>query len=349
MTLTEVSYYSRKFAPFALLFFLIFLIFYYLVRIIFLTVSPPQQRGLYVDPIFGKIKKPVIENATTSAGLSFTIDTIEGRPTTATESAVVYFLPQAAARFGYRERIYLIAKTLGFDTEISKHTLTGKEAEFKDDRQQLKIDITNLNFTYEYGFENDPQIFASASIPDKSLIDNAAREFLQKIGRYPEELAQGKNNTIYIAYDPSLKQMKVQNSPVGANLVEIDFYRPDLEGLPAVSPAYFNSQNYLLLVYNQYEFKVLKAQIKYFEKSDAQIGTYPLKSGDSAYEDLKNGKGWLIQNATDQKKIVIKKMFLAYFDPDIYQEYLQPVYVFLGNGNFVSYVPAVTEEYFNQE
>lgn len=38
-------------------------------------------------------------------------------------------------------------------------------------------------------------------------------------------------------------------------------------------------------------------------------------------------------------------MFLGYFDPDVYQEYLQPVYVFIGDDDFVSYVPAVSGEY----
>jgi hypothetical protein len=38
-------------------------------------------------------------------------------------------------------------------------------------------------------------------------------------------------------------------------------------------------------------------------------------------------------------------MFLGYYDPDIYQKYLQPVYVFLGNNGFVAYVPAIKEEY----
>jgi hypothetical protein len=38
-------------------------------------------------------------------------------------------------------------------------------------------------------------------------------------------------------------------------------------------------------------------------------------------------------------------MFLAYYDPDIYQEYLQPVYVFVGEPNFIAYVPAISNEY----
>ena len=38
-------------------------------------------------------------------------------------------------------------------------------------------------------------------------------------------------------------------------------------------------------------------------------------------------------------------MFMGYYDPDIYQGYLEPVYVFLGTDNFVAFVPAVIDEY----
>lgn len=346
MTLTEVSFYGRKFAPFALLIFLLLLIFYYLIRVLLLTITPTQQITVYTDPVFGKLKKPLIENAKTSSNLNFSLDTIEGSPITSTDSAKVYFIPSATTRFGYRERIYLMAKTLGFDTEVVKHKLEGKEASFQDDRQSLKVDITNLNFTYEYKFENDPQIFQNTILPQKKESEDKAVEFLKTVDRYPVELAQGKTNTVFIQYLPEAKQMKVLQSNAGANLVEVDFYRPDQELFPIVSPTYFNSQNYVMLVAYESGYKIIKAQIKFYEKSDTQIGIYPVKTGDAAWELLKSGKGFVIQNENESNKIVIKKMFIGYFDPDVYQEYLQPMYVFLGNNNFVAYVPAITDEYF---
>lgn len=346
MTLTELSYYSRKFAPFALLFFLILLIFYYLIKVLFLTLTPPKPKSLYINPIFGKIKKPLIKDFTSSSNLKFRIDTIEGKPITATESAKVFFLPSATTRFGYREKIYLFAKTLGFDTEVVKHKLEGKEAVFNDETQSLRVDITNFNFTYEYNFENEPQIFENTVWPQKRESEDKAVNFLKAVGRYPTELAQGKTNAIFISYNPEAKQMRLLESNADANMVEVDFYRPDQGQYPVVSPKYFNSQNYVMMVFYQSDFKIIKAQIKFYEKSDAQIGTYPIKTGDSAWEVLNSARGLVIQNQLDSKDIVIKKMFLGYLDQDIYQEYLQPVYVFLGENNFVAYVPAITDDYF---
>ena len=313
-----------------------------------LTITPPGPPTVYLNPVFGKIKKPVINEIESSSNLNFTIDTIEGRPVTASESAKVFFLPQAPTRFGYREKIYLIAKTFGFDTETIKHRLEGKEAVFLDNNQSLKIDITNFNFTYEFSFENDPRIFQNTTSPLKKESEDKAIEFLREIGRYPEELAQGKTNTIFISYDPQAKQMRILDSNEEANMVEVDFYRPDQEQYPIVSPNYFNSQNYVMIVFYQNDFKIIKAQIKFYEKSTAQIGTYSIKTGDLAWDRLKTGKGWVIQKQPDSKDIVIKKMFLGYLDPDVYQEYLQPVYVFLGDMDFVAYVPAIIDDYLTE-
>ncbi|OGK21101.1 hypothetical protein A2866_02780 [Candidatus Roizmanbacteria bacterium RIFCSPHIGHO2_01_FULL_39_8] len=346
MSLTELSYYLRKFLPFGILILLIILILYYLVQLAILSIQPEQKTNISLDPVFGKIKPPILGKTTSSAGLNYTIDTLEGTPITATSSADVYFLPTSPVRFGYREKIYLMAKTLGFDTEVVKHKLEGKEAVFKDENQTLTIDITNFNFTYEYSFENHPDIFEGAQAPDKTISISNAIEFLKTVDRYPAELTQGKTNAILIKYDPALRKIFLTKEELSANMIEIDFYRPDMGSYIVVSPEYYNSQNYVMMVQSSSGYKIVKAQVHFYEKSEAQIGIYPIKTGDAAWQALKTGKGWAIQNPNVLRDVVIKEMFMGYLDPDIYQEYLQPVYVFLGENNFVAYVPAVADEYF---
>ncbi|MCX7881574.1 MAG: hypothetical protein N2482_03665 [Patescibacteria group bacterium] len=345
MTLTELSYYSRKLMPFIIFFFLVFLIFFYSIKLFLLYLNLNKPQVIYTNPVFGKIKKPEIKEASKSAGLNFVLDNIEGQPITATESAKVYFLPSSTTKFGYREKIYLIAKNLDFDTEKIKHRLEGNEAIFSDEKKNLSIDITNFNFTYRYQFEKEEGIFQDTIIPGKEEIENKARDFFKGVGRYPEELFLGNSNLIYLNFNPALKTISVVEKPQEANLIEIDFYRPDISEAVMVSPNFFNSQNYLVMVFHQEGFKILRAQIRFFEKSEEQVGIYPLKTGDEAWGELKGGEGLVINIKEGQKDIIIKKMFLGYLDPDFYQEYLQPVYVFLGENNFVAYVPAIANQY----
>ncbi len=348
MTLTEVSYYFRKLLPFAILFFILLLILYYVLKLLFLFLGGQHTNTIYTNTIFGKLNKPIINNATTSAHLKFTIDTIEGKPVTSTESAKVFFLPESPTHFGSREKVYLMAKIFGFDTNVIQYKLNDKDAVIKDDQQTLTVDISNFNFDYEYNIDNNPQVFQNSTTPDSTNSVNKAINFLKLVGRYPEELAQGKTNTIFFSYNPDLKRMTLLNSSDNSNMVEVDFYRADIEQYPIVSPSYFNSQNYVMMVFNGTDYKIIKAQIKFYEKSDTQIGIYPLKSGDLAWQELQEGKGWVIQNSQKQQNIVIKTMFLGYLDPDTYQPYMQPVYVFLGDNSFVAYVPAISSDYLGE-
>ncbi|MDO8497068.1 MAG: hypothetical protein Q7S61_00795 [bacterium] len=344
MTLTELSYDVRKMAPFAVLFVLIILIFFYAIKLLFVYVDTQKVPVTHLDPIFNKINTPVVKDATSSAGIHFTLDTIEGQPVTATESAYVYFLPSATANFGFREKIYLMAKTLGFDTEVVRNTLDGTTAEFNDGIQKLTIDITNFNYTYDYDIRKEatPAAFIRPSSAEDA--QSKATDFLRRVERYPEELSRGKTNLIYLWYDQASGTMSVVDSIENANMVEVDFYRPDIISYPIVSSQYFNSQNYVVLGYTENGFKIVRAQVHFYEKSEDRVGTYPVKTGDQAWQDLIAGNGIIISKEGVQD-VVIKKMFFAYLDQGEYQQYLEPVYVFLGENNFVAYVPGITSTY----
>lgn len=349
MTLTEMSYYSRKFLPFAIILILVLLIFFYAIKVLLLYFETQQPKQIYTSAVFGKIKRPKVQTASSSATPNFILDTIEGQPVTATDSAKVFLLPPVTSRFGFREKIYLMAKAFGFDTDTIKYTLDDTEATFTDDKQKLVIDITNFNFTYEYDVRKDKTVFLDAILPQKSIIEQKATDFLRSVERYPEELSKGTTHTYYYVYNTlTNKLIPSAERTQDTNVVEVDFYRPDIEPFSIVSPKYFNSQNYVIMVFNDTGYKVIKAQVKFFEKSDEQVGVYPVKTGEQAFKELQEGKGMIVASPQGSRDIAIKKMFMGYLDPDTYQEYLQPVYVFIGGGSeddrFAAYVPAITDD-----
>jgi hypothetical protein len=343
MTLTELSYYSRKFTPFGIIAILVVLIFYYIIKIIITLPTTPIEQGAQINPVFGKIKKPVIKDAKDSSGITFTLDTIEGKPIDAPETANVYFLPPSNTKVGYRIGSENMAKILGIDVETAKRTVEAPFYTFTDDRQKLAVNIATFNFNYQYEIRPDDPFLKTAKIPSSTEIINKSTDFLRSMGRYPEELSKGKTNIIYLSYNVDTKELSITNSPEEANMVEVDFYRPDIDEHPIVSPKYFNSQNYVLMMFYENTYKVIRAQVLFFEKSTEQVGKYPLKTGQEAFEELKKGKAIVSQRPEGVKNLTIKEMILGYFDPDEYQEYLQPVYVFLGDKDhpFVGFVPAV--------
>lgn len=309
-----------------------------------------QPKVTYINPLFKEIKPLFLKNeATTSAGFSFTLDTIEGQPITATATAQVLLFPPSKFQFDYLPKVYVMAKMLGFDTEFVKHKLVNNEAVFLDGKRRLAIDINTYNFRYDYDFRKDNELVESVTTPDQESAENTAINFLKSIDRYPKDLATGKTNPVYMFYDKTSSSAGIIDSPQESNMIEIDFYRPDVAQYPAVSPSYFNSQNYVMLMSNKKGMTVISAQVKFFDVSETQIGVYPLITGQRAYEKLLGGEGILVSEGSGKKNVTIKKMFLGYFDPDVYQNYYQPVYVFLGDNNFVSYVPAVSEKWLIDE
>jgi len=328
------------------------LVLFYAFKVFFTYLDSQKTEVIFSNPVFGKIPPPEIKIGTPSGGLEYVLDTVEGSPTTASPTAKVFFLPETSTKFGYREKIYLIAKNLGFDTETVSHTLSGQKAVFEDAKRRLSIDITNFNYDYEYLYATDEAFFQNIAIPDENQIQQAATDFLKEVGRYPEELAMGKNHILYFNLDTENNRLYATERPQEANVVEVDFYRPDVDAasspIPVVPPSYFNSQNHVVMVFSESGVKVLRAKIAFFEKSTTQIGVYPLKTGDTAWVELKAGKGTIVANDTVGSSITVKKMFLGYFDPDTYQPYLEPVYVFLGDNNYVGYVPAVSNAYLSK-
>ncbi|MEN9327264.1 MAG: hypothetical protein RI947_72 [Candidatus Parcubacteria bacterium] len=350
MTLTELSFYSRRLMPAGIISVLMLMIFFYIFQILLLVTPDVAPGKPTLNTVFEKIKIPDIPEASRSAKYKFTLDTIEGQPVTATSAGYVYFLPPSTTKLQFKDKTYRMAQTIGIDTDVVKHQLINQiQYLFQDGTQKLTVDITNFNFSYDYKLELDQDILPDIKPPpSQPEIKNTAIDFLKSIGRYPDELSQGKLNIIYMNFNPATKTIDVVQDPKEANMVEVDFYRPDVQAYPIVSRKYFNSQNYVVLVYYRSLFKIVKAQVQFFEKSSEQVGMYPLKTGDKAWQDFVDGKGYVTVAPGGQKDIKIKQMFLGYYDPDIYQQYLQPIYVFLGENNFVGYVPAVDDAWLDQ-
>ncbi|HLD26952.1 MAG TPA: hypothetical protein VJB63_03280 [Patescibacteria group bacterium] len=346
MTLTELSHTVRRSIVPSVFGFILLIALYFVISNYLNYLASQRPKTIVIEPIFGKINKLALKNTFQYSTKShFVLDTIEGRPKTATDTAKVYFLPPKITKFGYLQTVFLMAKKLGFHVDEIKHTIKNNTVLFEDEEKSVQINIANYNFTYAYKYDDNLQVFDDVTFPEDTTIKEKIKGFLSDVGRYPEELAQGKEDLSFLIYDRDTKQFTPTTRKNEANAVEFDLYRPDINSFPAVSPSYFGSHNYALAVFQSDTYTVLKAQISFFEKENEKIGIYPLKTGSEAWDELKNKQGFIVSEGESKDTITIKKMFLAYVDPDIYQSYVQPVYVFLSADGFAGYISAIKDEY----
>nr|MDQ3009040.1 hypothetical protein [bacterium] len=74
------------------------------------------------------------------------------------------------------------------------------------------------------------------------------------------------------------------------------------------------------------------------------LHTYPLRSTESAWRIVQAGEA-VIVNAGLQEHATVRSVSLGYFDSFNEQEYLQPIYIFEGDGGFMAYVSAIDTKF----
>ena len=196
-----------------------------------------------------------------------------------------------------------------------------------------------------YQYEKDTDLFIRSIIPTAQESVNNSISLLQSLDRFPNEFDSANSSTNYFFFNVDKKLMVPVARNIDANIVEVNFFRKNLDDIPTVSTRFPNSNNFVRLASTSKEFVPIEAQVNFFERSLDKVGAYPLIIGDVAFESLKKGEGIVLLNSNpDNKNITIKKMYIAYFESDVYMGYLQPYYVFEGDG-FAAIVYAISPEY----
>ncbi len=353
MTLTELAIQSRVLAKLAAVFLLVFIVFYVMVLFLMSALKKPQETTLTIKPAFGKLERPFFEQAVETEKLKFVLDTIDVDYPPTTPSARVFFIPEQKTTLQYLNKIEALAQSFGFDTTVVKYQpINDSWVKYEDENKFLKINIKTFHFDFYFKPSKELQDLVEATPEARfDLLENEyiemARDVLKERNAYPVDLAVGKTNIVYLRYDLALEKFIAIKSDEVPQAIRVDFFRKD-EDLPVVPAKYFESANFVILTPLTKNPEAVAAQYLSFEKLDEEPGIYPLIDSRTAWEFLQKGKVKTISlDANVEGKIKIKELFVAYYDPISYQKYFQPIYVFLGDHNYVGYLEAVRPEYFS--
>jgi hypothetical protein len=124
----------------------------------------------------------------------------------------------------------------------------------------------------------------------------------------------------------------------------MDVYRATKDELPIVTTLGDRSPvNFLFSGVNDRTKRVVEFEYQYSKILDDNFATYPLKSVDTAWNELQQGGGFIAVSAGEN--VTVRRAYLAYYESTQPQEFLQPVFVFEGDGGFMAYVPAINSDY----
>lgn len=303
-------------------------------------VPPPDVK-------FERLPAPTFSSASSSTtGMKFALVNVEGKPPEATFAARVYFMPKKLPSLLSTQRARELAVKMGFtDPPVEKSPTEFHFVSPADTLRTIDLDITTLNFRYKYAFENRADIFTRENLLSKDQALSQVREFILQYNLFDSSLLNGDIETHYVTYDPGPGIFRPSESIAQATAVRIDYRRKPIGDFPIVSPVFFKSYNYALFTNNP-QIKIADLSYTYWPIAFDNYGTYPLKSSDAAWQDLIDGYALVVSLGNNNpENIIIRKIYLAYYDSEEPHMYLQPIFVFEGDNDFVAYLPAILPQW----
>ena len=342
-SLTETAYYTRRSINWVILAIIayiiiriLFSIFVTIFLIIFPPKAPPPNHAFSVLPA---LKFPA--TASPAGQLTYRLETIQGSLPKASESANVYFMPKTPANLLALTKTEDFAKRLEFNPtpiQETKNIYRFDDAELP--LRKLRYDIVSNNFILRYGFEQDTGLFLEKNLPLEPAARAEATSLIQTYDLYPDDLAGGSSVVSFLKL--SSGKLIMTTSLSQADAVRVDFFRRPVGNAPVFTP--FPGEGQSTIIYSgsaNSKKHMLEWAYTFWPIDYGTIGTYGLKTTSQAWQELQSGGGYIAQYPTTGTNVVVRNIYIGYYDSFEPQTYLQPIFVFEGDGGFLAYVPAV--------
>jgi len=343
MSLTQTAYTSRQVIKYGGSGLIIFVVLWTLISTIYkayVAMHPP-----YVAPTvkYGVIPKIVFPEKGFDKK-TFTFEYANDTAPNLKDQVKVYILYKSNDTFLALTNYTKTAQKMGF-TSQPKEVSTGVY-EFDNDNlnQTLRVNVLDGSFKMSYPYKSDQTLLNPKSMPSKDDIISQASSFLKTAGELNDDLEQGDKKVSY--WQIQSDGLKSVTSIAEANLARVDFYRKDLDDTYKILSTDNNQSSVSVLVTGSDvdAKRIVEVNFKDINIDRESFSTYPIKTIQQAMDQLNNGDYWPVSDTSSQN-VTIRKAYLAYLEPVALSNYLQPIFVFEGDGNFRAYVPAVTDQY----
>jgi hypothetical protein len=293
---------------------------------------------------FGKLPSlPFPERA--PVNFAYTLETPEGGLPSFPSQLKVYYMPKLATQLLSLDVAREKAKSLGFSTDAQKESETIYKFSNPDAPSELKINITTGAFSISYDFSQDSSPL-EARPPAPEVAAESVRSYLNSTKLLPEDLT-GPTFPDYVRFSDGKLVGAISLSE--SNLVKINFLRKSFDDYPSLTPSTTESNVWFMVSGSRERGKkFVAAEFHHFPIDETQSATYPIKTSQAAWDELNAGNAFIVDTGSNKENVVIRRVYLAYYDPKIPTDFFQPIVVFEGDNGFVAYVPAISSEYYGE-
>lgn len=355
-TLTETSKVSRQAIKYGSIGFLIITLLWYLgVALVnyYIYLHPPAQAAPTVE--FGKIQAVNFPKNETRPKLVLELPT--GDIPLFPDRMRVYYAPTRRSGFADPEKALEIGLALGFLFKPEQPTETRYVWSNQDQlASKLDMNIVSGHFVLTKQWQNNPTIATLANFTSEKQVITDSSNYLKKIGLLEEDTV-GFEKLSYLKDDSG--KLIPALSLSDADFVQIDYFRKNIDEIDPASktkeikatyPFYRTDPTKGLIRVVVSGSKAINEKVINMEYSYTSIdyptnSTYPIKTGEEAWNELSSGGGFVTQTGPRSGEVKIRKLFLGYYDSNVNQKYAMPIYIFLGDQGFAAYVSAIKDEW----
>lgn len=310
---------------------------YYLAHLPVKEPIPDTKFGVLPYPDFPK--KDV-----SSSNFTYSIDTTTGNlPKLGVDEGFdklikVFFITKTYATLLSSQKSQGLAGKFGIQT--NPQVLSDTNYLYQEGNKNLNVNLDSGNFIYI----NEATLSAKQTLDDDNKLVSGFQNMLTSLGVYKDELKKGQTRVILLKKNGT--QLIPTSFPAEAEAAQVSLWQESVDKKPILTSSYNKSLiNATVIKSTSNLDDYLSLNYSYWPIDQTTFATYPTKTADQALDDLKSGRGVIVVSPP-KPQVSITSIYLAYFLPDNYSSYLQPIYVFEGQ-NFVAYVSAVNPQFQN--
>jgi hypothetical protein len=351
-TLTETAYYSRIIVKYGLgiLIGLVILRGSLIMSVsVYRQIFPPPPPEATVKynklpplqfPQVSNLPETLTYKLETPDG-SASIENFKSKP--APIQAKVFFMPQPNPSLLALERSKERAQTLGFTEE--PEILGENIYRFRNSNQAATLDIHATTQAFRY-YRSLDSLTGSETPPTSTSVALSSITGLYKAESLNLEMTEGNPKFTFLKL--TVGGFSKVNSLSEADLVRVDLFRKDLDELPVYTSDPDQAPIWGIVSSSAGQSSsVVELNHRYFPTEREEFSTYPIKTSLEAWQELGQGKGAIAKLGDNPSgNITIRRIYLGYYDNTLgTQKFMQPIYIFEGDGGFIAYVSAVTGDW----
>ncbi|MEI6690900.1 MAG: hypothetical protein WCL07_04090 [bacterium] len=344
--LSDVASVARKVIKFGG----IALVFLMVGRVI-LVASLAYWKALHPDPPpppdvkFGKLPKLLFPQKDVPK-FTYKLETRTGSlPTALPDQYKVFFMPIKKPSL----LAYSVAKDLGAKLDFITEPTKLSETDYRWDMSSsidssLTMNIITGAFILDRKWQQDQSFETATLYLDENQAVDQVYNFLSRIELLSQDLQKGTHNIQPLKADSG--ELTSAPSLSKAQFLRVNLFRAPVADTKVVSPSPDKGLISAVLAFQREDARqFVRVDYNYFPVDLEQFASYPLITPTEAWNRMQNGGGYVAAYRQGADSVTVRDVNMAYYDSDIPQQFLQPVYLFEGDEGFVGYVPAVSDKW----